>query len=342
MRIVSHGLPGILKKKIDRFYLVFGNEPLLIEESVDIIRDALKGHGIGEILSYTAGIDLDWQKVNSSFNSFSLFSSSRLLQIRCPSGKLGDGGSKMLCDILDTNYDDFYILLILNEFDRTAQSAAWFKKIESRGTSIEAKKISDKDIPRWIQNRLKNEGLEATTPAINRLIYYSSGNLLYLAQEIRKFSLYCKTDKIIDEEMIDSLLIDQSRFSVFALIDAAVSGDLVSSMRILQSLRREDSQAVLVQWALTREILSLYRMSLDISFGTSKITVMKNHKIWRSRIDLVSKALGRLKHEDLKNLLKSMTQLEKAVKGRKEVVGGVWGEIERVVITVCGIKILNG
>ena len=73
MRIAPPALTGRLGKGLDNVYLLFGTEPLLIEESADAIRAAARQHGVEEILRYTAGVDLDWQQISSASRSLSLF-----------------------------------------------------------------------------------------------------------------------------------------------------------------------------------------------------------------------------------------------------------------------------
>ena len=62
MRIASNALSSQLEKGLSNTYLIFGAEPLLIEESADMIRRTARQHGIDEVLRFTAGVDLDWQQ----------------------------------------------------------------------------------------------------------------------------------------------------------------------------------------------------------------------------------------------------------------------------------------
>ena len=82
MRIAPAALAGRLQKGLDNAYLLFGAEPLLVEESAEAIRSAARDQGVEEILRYTAGVDLDWKQILSVGQALSLFAAKRLLEIR--------------------------------------------------------------------------------------------------------------------------------------------------------------------------------------------------------------------------------------------------------------------
>ena len=71
MRLAPAALSGRLEKGLDRCYLVFGAEFLLVEESAEMIRRAARQHGVDEILRFTAGVDLDWQQLVASGDGWS-------------------------------------------------------------------------------------------------------------------------------------------------------------------------------------------------------------------------------------------------------------------------------
>ena len=75
MRLAPPALSGRLQKGLDSAYLLFGAEPLLVEESAEAIRTAARSQGVEEILRYTAGVDLDWKQLLSAGQALSLFAS---------------------------------------------------------------------------------------------------------------------------------------------------------------------------------------------------------------------------------------------------------------------------
>ena len=183
MRIASNALSDQLEKGLSNTYLIFGAEPLLIEESADMIRRTARQQGIDEVLRFTAGVDLDWQQILDTGQSLSLFSTRRLLEIRLPTGKPGDAGAKALIEFIEKADPSDHLSIILGRVDKAVQSSKWFKTVESSGTSVEARAVTAQQLPAWISDRLRANGVKATRGAIDRLAYYSEGNLLFAANQ---------------------------------------------------------------------------------------------------------------------------------------------------------------
>ena len=340
MRLAPAALTGRLQKGLDKAYLLFGAEPLLVEESAEAIRLAARDQGVDEILRYTAGVDLDWKQILSAGQALSLFASKRLLEIRLPTGRPGDTGAEVLMDFLSETDSMDHLVVILGKVDRAIQSSKWFKAVESQSTSVEARAVTAQQLPAWIRERLHAQGIKATPAAIDRLAYYSEGNLLFAAQEISKLPLLLNGTEL-DEDVLDSMASDQARFSVFALVDTALAGKTAEAVRMLHGLQREGSEAILVNWALAREVRSLYPMSLEIARGADRKTVLQRYRVWRSRVACMSAALGRLKPENFRELLQQLAHSDQVLKGQRQAPGGTWAELERAVLMLCGINVLR-
>ena len=340
MRLAPPALSGRLQKGLDNAYLLFGAEPLLVEESAEAIRSAARNQGVEEILRYTAGVDLDWKQLLSAGQALSLFASKRLIEIRLPTGRPGDTGAEVLMEFLADAESTDHLVVILGKVDKAIQSSKWFKTIESQCTAVEARAVTPQQLPAWIRDRLRAEGIKATPGAIDRLAYYSEGNLLFAAQEISKLPLVL--DGVdLDEAALDSMTSDQARFSVFALVDAALAGKTAESVRMLHGLQREGSEAILVNWALAREVRSLYPMSLEIAAGVDRKSVLQRHRVWRSRASCISAALSRLNPNGLQALLQQLAHSDQVLKGQRQAAGGIWAELERAVLMLCGINVLQ-
>ena len=60
LRVNPSALNAQLEKALVGAYVLFGAEPLMLEEAADQIRTAARQAGVDEIRSMTAGVDLDW------------------------------------------------------------------------------------------------------------------------------------------------------------------------------------------------------------------------------------------------------------------------------------------
>ena len=73
-------------------YLVSGDEPLLVDESLDAIRAAAAKHGYTEREAHIAERGFDWAELGAGLQNMSLFAERRIVEVRLPTGKPGDQG----------------------------------------------------------------------------------------------------------------------------------------------------------------------------------------------------------------------------------------------------------
>ena len=337
--------PGQLEEHLNRgiapCYLLFGAEPLLVEESSDLVRSAAKANGISEILRYCAGIDLKWEALLEQSQTLSLVSSQRLIEIRLPSGRLGEGGSTVLLEFLSAPPQDTILVVLAGRLDKRTQSSRWFKAAQDTGVVMEARPISLRQLPQWIERRLEQNNISAEPGVAARLAHYAEGNLLAAAHEVGKLALLLGRGKTLDVQSLEAMVADHARFNVFSLIDACLAGDARRSIRILAALRRDGTDTSLVLWALVREVRVMATISGHLARGGVRQAVYSDCGVWSSRTRIVTMALDRHRPDFWGGLRARLMATEQAIKGGAPSVGGPWLELERVLLRICGINILG-
>ena len=133
MKIYPEKLSGELKNRVLKLYIVSGDDPLLVQESADMIRVALKGNGFTERELFHAESGFDWWNLLFSVGSMSLFAEKKLIEVRLPTGKPGDQGRKVLMELVDQLNEDTVLLLVLPRATQDIQRTKWFKTLESAG-----------------------------------------------------------------------------------------------------------------------------------------------------------------------------------------------------------------
>jgi DNA polymerase III delta subunit len=86
---------------------------------------------------------------------------------------------------------------------------------------------------------------------------------------------------------------------------------------------------------------SLAAMADEFASGHARADVYRRHRVWRSRTACVGAALARFSAADWSRLLARLARADRALKGRSQVVGGIWVELERVALAVCGITTVD-
>ena len=330
MKLKAQQLASQLKQPLLPAYLLSGDETLLVQESCDQIRQACREQGFTEREVYHVDNSFNWEDVLLSANSMSLFADRKLIELRFKSAKIGDAGSKALLTYLEQTNPDTLLLLIFPKLDSTIQRSKWYKAIEDAGATLAIWPIERHQLPRWIQNRLHQHGLNATDDAVNFLADNVEGNLLAAQQEIEKLRLLSHNERI-DLATMTELVSNSSRYTIFNLVDRCLAGDCPAALRTLNGLKAEGTEATLVLWALSRELRTLHRLQSQLQQGQPLQQAMRNERIFDSRQQLIQHALRRQPIPKLERLLRKAREIDQSIKGIK--TGSPWMLLEQLSLT---------
>jgi DNA polymerase-3 subunit delta len=204
----------------------------------------------------------------------------------------------------------------------------WFEAVDKVGVTIQVKPLEGDELLQWLQNRLQQRGLNTDRAGLALLAERVEGNLLAAAQEIEKlYVLYGAS--ILTKDQIFDVVADSSRYDVFKLIDAILAANVNRIFKVLAGLRNEGIAPPVVLWALMREARTLCKVHLELSSGKSKDMVFRNNQIWDKRVGLVDKALKRLSHNQLFEILTLSAKADRQAKGQES--GDVW----ETILAVC-------
>ena len=96
MKLNFNQLSSHLEKTLQPVYFISGDEPFQLDESARLIRDVAKLQGYTEREVYHVDRSFDWAELTHSVGSMSLFAERKIIELRIPTGKPGDKGSKAL------------------------------------------------------------------------------------------------------------------------------------------------------------------------------------------------------------------------------------------------------
>lgn len=337
MRIYPEKIQAHLKQQLLPIYFVSGDEPLQLQETCDAIRQACRQQGCEdrEVLYVEKGFD--WQELLSSSASMSLFGGRKLIELRMPSAKPGDAGSKALVQYVEQANSDDILLIVSNKMEAASKRSKWFKALDQASATIQVWPIEAQQLGSWINQRLKNVGLNASREAVDMLCERVEGNLLAAAQEIEKLRLSIVEGDTVDAETISQAVADNTRYNLFSLVDKALMGNARESLKMLQGLRAEGTDATVVLWALSREIRSLHQCRDQLGQGQPPNSVFQANRIWDNRKTLVGNALKRLDLKTLSDLLSLATLTDHCIKGM--VKEDPWQKLNDLTLGISGIKL---
>ncbi|MFT4519169.1 MAG: DNA polymerase-3 subunit delta [Halioglobus sp.] len=336
MRLYPEKLPQQLNKELLRVYLVSGDEPLLVQECCDLIRQKAREQGCSDREIIDGGVSsFNWQDILHSATNMSLFAERKLVELRLPSGKPGAEGSKALCEYLEIASGDDVLLIVSGKIDKQSTNSKWYKALDKAGATIQVWPVDANSLPRWLQQRIRGAGMSIEEDALQLLCDQVEGNLLAAVQEVEKLKLLAK-DAAITTATVTAAVSNNARYNIFDMTDNALKGDASASLRMLHGMRGEGSEPPVVLWALLREIRTLYEAQLDCDKGQSAQQALDARRVWKNRMPIMQAALARHDSNSLALLLEQASEVDGSIKG---FAGGKpWDNLESLVTSLCAVN----
>lgn len=342
MRIRPEQLSSSLQSdNLAPIYMITGDEPLQMMEGTDAIRKAAKAQGYVERTIIEVTANFDWNALFQEADTLSLFATQRLIELRLNTCKPGAKGGKALTQYCENLPQDTILLITAAKIESQSQKTKWFKALDNTGAIIQIWPIDAKALPQWIVRRFADHGRQITNDAATYIADNVEGNMLAASQEIEIMLLLTEKTKLDLEDVMS--IGDNSRYDVFKLVDAILEGHSDRAIRILDGLRNEGLEPIIIHWALNRELHSLYKLAADIASGQSIDNVFRKHRVWSNRTSVVRAALQRHKPRGLQVLIRSTAKIEKTLKGASRIKGAdPWTEMTWLCLRMSGIRLEQG
>ena len=336
-----------LQRGLKSLYTLHGDEPLLVQEFADALRQAARQQGFTERTVHTAqGAHFDWSAVLASGSALSLFADKQIIEIRVPTGKPGKDGSTYLQQIAERSQGntDTLTLVILPRLDSMTTKGAWFGALDSYGVTVKFDPVERRNLPQWIAQRLQQQGQRVAggEEGQRTLQFFADrveGNLLAAHQEIQKLGLLhpASDNSILSYEQVENAVLNVARYDVFKLSEAVLTGQPVRVARMLDGLQAEGESEVLVHWALAEDIRTMKRVKDAIHAGRPMPMALRENRVWGAKEKLLERALPNISEAAMNRLLQAAHTVDGIVKGLKQPdwPASGWQSLHRLAGMVC-------
>ena len=336
MRIYPEKLAGQLQQQLLPVYLVSGDETLLVQECCDQVRQAARAAGCTEREVIEVGPRFKWDEIIHSASSMSLFAERKLVELRIPSGKPGTEGSKALCEYLElSSGGDDVLLVVSGKIDKQSTNSKWYKALDKAGATVQIWPVEAKDLPRWLQQRVRAAGMNIDNEALQLLCDRVEGNLLAAVQEVEKLKLLAQNGDITVETVTSSVS-NNARYSLFDMTDHALKGNASASLKMLHGLRSEGTEPPVALWALLREIRTLHQAQQACDQGQNAQQALSSLRVWKNRMGLMQGALARHNRRSLGELMDQANRVDGSIKGFAS--GSAWDNLESLILGLASVR----
>lgn len=338
MKIKVEQLTRTLSSNNLPLYWLAGDEPLLMQESADIIRAFYRDNGFTEREIFNVDKSFNWSNFSQASGNLSLFAERKIIELRLSSAKLDEPGKKAIQHYLDDLNPDYLLLISGPRLDAATLKTKWFSKIESVGALVQIWPISRENLGSWLEQRLRRDGIQAEAEAVNLLADKVEGNLLAAMQEIEKLKLLAANQDgsiiKLDAKTVMQVVADSSRYNAYQLVDTALLGDMIRSQKMLAGLRNEGIYPLVILGALTRELRTLLPMLEKKEQGQSVNGIIQSARVWFNRKQAVANVLSRIDTDTVWQLLDHARLIDQSIKGMSNA--NPWDELSLLLLKLSG------
>ena len=333
MQLRAEQLEAHLSKTLASVYLIHGDEPLLVLEASDAIRQAARKRGCDEREVFVSGRGFDWRDLLNSGSNLSLFGGRKIVELRIPSGKPGTEGSNALASYCANPNPDNLLLVTMPRPEGPFWKAAWFTALSAAGVVVEVQSIDVARLPDWLRARLARNGQSVDAEAMEFLVDRVEGNLLAAHQEVQKLALLAPRGPL-DIEIVRGAVATVARFDPFIASDALLAGDMKRYVRALDGLRGEGESPVYVLTILGGDLQTLARVQGLVAEGHPVDKAVELCKVWKRRQPAIRAALRKFSPGAVNAAVAHAARIDRASKGAG--AGEPWDEFVRL-----GLELLN-
>ncbi len=334
MRIKPETLNSQLANKLELLYFVFGAEALLVQQSLDKILSTARQKGFSEKISFEINAKFDWGLITAEIANTSLFSPKRIIECKLTTGKIGIKGSKALSTLAGNIPADILLVISTAKLDLAQQKSKWFKTLEQFGGVIQHWEISSDHLVGWISNHMQGIGLTSNKEVAQSIAAYTEGNLLASMQEIQKLKMAYPDGNIDTQEFLNQAQ-EQSKYTIYGLIDSALFGDAIQVNKIYHTLLNDNAMPIQLSSSLYKEVKSIIDMSIAMRKNNIN-TVLQNHRVWNKRKPVITNILKRYPYQHLQKILLSLGRIDRSIKGMDNL--NVIDELHSVLLNLAGKK----
>lgn len=323
MQLKPEQLAKQLAQNLLPVYLVTGDETLLINETIDLIRQFAKKSGFLQRMRFQVERGFDWQEFKTNTDNFSLFSEKTLLELRNESAKFDKTAAALLQAYCESPPADKILIIVTGKLTGAQKNTNWYKAIDKAGAIITLWPLNPNQFIDFIRTRLKDAALIADVNCVKLIAELTQGNLLATDQAIQKLKL-SSLDGNVTPELIGQVVNDASRYSVFDWSQYLLLGQTQAALHCLTVLKQTGTEPILLLWLLARELRVLYQYYFTKQFGYE----------WPARLTQLQAAARRLNQNRCAALLAQCSELDLTVKGLRPG-NNAWHGIENLCVEFC-------
>lgn len=340
MKINHYELTVHLEKKLFPLYILSGDDPVLLNETLSQIISFAQKKEFYDIKKIEYQSHFDWPAFFADFGQMSLFAEKEIVQLNFLTNKLNTETQNYFKKIHEYLNPNKILILTFPKFESNQTNLVWLKTLEKEGFFVVIWPLQGASLLKWLNDKLKQKKLVLESEAIKLMIEYSENNLVALQQFIEKLSLTFPSQTRLSVQQVFATLTPSSKYSLYDLVEPLLNQDSKKLLKILHHLFDEGAEFPLLLWLLTKELRTIYQLSsIAPSDQKAFYGACKKLGVWDKRIPLYQNAVKKHNKTSLKNLFSFASAIDIAIKENR--VQEIEKAIVQLALALAGNQVID-
>ena len=317
------------KNQIDNIYFLYGDEPFLIDKSIELIKACVLTEGLLDFNSdsFYAG-EKSVSAIKDIIETLPVMSPKRLVILK-QAHLLKEQDWNTLLPILENPVDTTTLVFSAEKMDKRKKVS---KIIEKNGTLVELKRPYDNKLLPWITYLATELNLQIEADAL-RLIHHLVGSNLYeIHNELKKLKSFNKQDVKITSEVVLSVVSKSRVLSVFDLTNAIGRNDKISALTCLANLLDHGHSEIGSVQLIARHIRILAQVKEGVTLGMNQSQIASKVGVPQFFLKDYLMQSRQWSQKKIERTIQALYDTDKALKS-SPVSASIW--LENFVLSTC-------
>lgn len=226
-------LKNIKNKEFLPIYFFHGEEPYFMDVALKAFENEVLEEdekAFNQTVVY--GKDTTFSEVLSLARQFPMMGDKQVIIVKeAQDIVLTEPESKALLAYVE-NPVESTILVIAYKYKKVDARKAFTKVLSSKKMLFLSEKVKEYNVPKWIENEIRNLGIKAQPNIPPLLSQYLGTDLSRISNELQKLKMILKEGEVLDAKIIETNIGISKDFNVFELIKALGKKDEVNAFKI--------------------------------------------------------------------------------------------------------------
>ena len=313
-------------------YFFFGEEPYLIQQSVNYIKVCALHGGAADFNynSYYAS-DVEISQVRDEVETLPMMAPRRVILLR-EVQDLTDKEWAALEPLFESPVESSVFILVGGKIDKRKK---FYKHLYEQAVHVEFKKPFENQIPGWIRHICKGHELTISDEAIQLLHRLVGNQLTEIESEVVKLRDFVGDRKTVDLEDVAQCVSKKREENVFDLTEKIAEGDRVQSLvQLVQLLDQGQSEiGIIALVARHMRILLMIKQGMDQGLSGQRLATFAQVPTYYLQ-DYVQQA-RRWSVKKLENSLLILAETDRALKS-SPLSSHIW--LENMILKTCSLQ----